>query len=119
PQPLRGLELPADSAEIRRVVAEDAVQRAAVGQLEKEPQRWAGNAGCERLPRGVRSLHGGFSGPRIAHGRSSSQVRSTARVMNAQTSAVSPAAPYVCSRSATMSATVRTPSHRVRIAAAL
>src|SRR6185437_10606478 len=101
-QPLCGLELGADGAEVGRVVAEDAVQGAAVGQLEKQPER-----------------RSGARGDRLAHARSSTQLRSTARAMNAQTSAVSPVAEYARSRSATMSATVRAPSQRVRIAAAL
>src|SRR6185312_3209783 len=117
-QPLAGLELAADAAEVGRVVAEDAMQRTAIGELQKEPQRrtraaavlpWL-SASTVLLP---------DQGNRLAHGRSSSQVRSIARVMNAQTSDISPATAYVRSRSVTISAIVRAPSQRVRIAAAL
>src|SRR6185312_1171151 len=41
--PVRRLELPSDACEIGRVVAEHAVQGAAIGQLKQQPQRWAGS----------------------------------------------------------------------------
>ena len=43
-QPLRSLELAADAAEVGRVVAEHAVQRAAVGELEQQPERRPGTS---------------------------------------------------------------------------
>src|SRR6185437_13671347 len=104
-QPLPGLELAADLREVGRVVAEDTVQRAAVGELEKEPDR--------------RTCRRGGSRRRLAHGRNSTQLCSSASSMNAYTSAESPVAEYARSMSATMSATVRSPSQRVRMAAAL
>src|SRR6185437_15563658 len=77
-QPLRGLELPTDVLEVRRVVAEDAMQRASVGELEEEPER--------------RTCRRGGRRSRLAHARNSTQLRSTASSMNANTSEESPVA---------------------------
>src|SRR6185437_7396045 len=78
PQPLPGLELAPDVAEVGRVVAEDAVQRATVGELEKQPEQ---RPGCRGVRRG-----------RLAHEASSPQLCSTASWMNAHKSYASPVA---------------------------
>src|SRR6185312_1156798 len=115
--PVRRLELPSDACEIGRVVAEHAVQGAAIGQLQQQPQRWAGS-GLRSGKHARRAAHR-VKPRRSAHSRISSQFFSIAIFTNAVTSADRPWTSNAVSRSATISCSVRWPSQRLMIAPAL
>src|SRR5262249_35183732 len=105
-QPVTGSEFLAGARELRRVRAVRAMQRAAVRELEQQPQG---------RPRSSRCQIAGAA----AHARISSHLLSTARFTNAVTSPDSPVTPNVCSRSAMISVSLRSPSHRLMISPAL
>src|SRR5690606_30150277 len=87
-------------AHVDRVVAEDAMKRTTVRELAEEPERRTDCWLFERVR--LHRAHG-----RASSGSSSSQLRSSASATNAFTSPSRPVAPYVASRSATISAIVR------------